>query len=174
VHILKGARWLILATCLLIVFSDKSFAEDSSYSSMGSSDDIRILVERAHIQQISMSPQWLALLYYEKKGDGYQSSISDPKFFLTDGGRHSPEKELDAMLRGIRVADNNAGGLLFCRFPARARFLQKELGFKEAGDYEICPWYDIGRGIENSSEVKLVFPAPQPRGPGAIHFIKCI
>lgn len=165
---LKEARWLVLAGCLLIIFANKSLADNANRSVIQSPETIGLLVDSLSQSRIAFSSQWLALLQYEKDGKGYQSLISDPAFFLTGGGRHNPEAELDAMLRGVLLSDNASGDHMSCRFPARARYLRKELGLKENNNYEMCPWYDISRGIENSTEVKLVFPAPQPRGAGAM------
>jgi hypothetical protein len=99
------------------------------------------------IEDLAYHPRWLAMLHY----DAQKSLISDHSFFLAENGNTNPVSELLATIQ--RMRENN---MLACRFPARARFLERSLG----RDYDFlsateCP--DFQEFLENVAVKKIYF-----------------
>ena len=74
-----------------------------------------------HAGQLSLSGQrtWQVLLHYRPKGEGRESVIDDPRFFLAPTGKTDPGAELAATIRGIFAPAESGDEHPRCRFPAR-------------------------------------------------------
>ncbi len=71
-------------------------------------------------------PHWLKLLHYRKQiTGGYLSEADGKEFFLSSGGKSSPRDELAALLKALHVRETDEFQDVFCRFPARIRWLRK-------------------------------------------------
>ncbi|WP_188434456.1 Lnb N-terminal periplasmic domain-containing protein [Halopseudomonas salina] len=109
---------LRLFGCLLLISSQNAFCDEQPDA----------------LQELSSHPVWLNLLHYEKAGllqPRLQSAISSPEFFLAADGHQNPLAELQATLAALQqsvATDDAAGSHAVCRFPARALWLQSQLG----------------------------------------------
>lgn len=114
-----------------------------------------------------LDPAWLTLVHYQEDtfGSGFTSQADDPNFFLSDQGKHAPEKELEATLSAIQKSgsgDNHAQ----CRFPARTAWLKARL------DISLprvdCPAYETWTETLNTETVTLVFAASYLNSPSSM------
>ena len=102
-------------------------------------------------QNLAQHKSWRRLLYFldDKKGlfskASKQSSIDDPKFFLSANGQQDSAAELDATLIALAkqmtspnnvVAKNDA---VICRFPARVNWLAESLNIDKSSLQADCP-----------------------------------
>lgn len=82
------------------------------------------------------SPQWLALVHYQKGITGYKGTIGSANFYLSHEGRTDPQKELNATVALFNSDDDKTK----CMFPARYLRL-KQNGLINA-DFPICEEYE--------------------------------
>ncbi len=105
----------------------------------------------------SRDPQWLKLLHYQKQWPGAYVSQADGKdFFLSPGGRNSPEEELAALILSLEQQDHEEDRNSFCRFPARVRWLRKT-GFALPPQKTKCHRLDEFRKQVSARSVYIVF-----------------
>jgi len=112
-------RAILLAVLFLI--SPRLFAADYQAE----------LLSSAHTYALAQLPAWQALLHYHPRlvRPGFESFVDDPKFFLAVDGKTNPAAELDATLRAFFAGADAQSEHAQCRFIARYRWLQRELGF---------------------------------------------
>lgn len=73
-------------------------------------------------------PQWLRLLHSNESLFGYESEADGANFFLHSAGKHSPELELEALIRELDSDHPDETKNAHCRFPARVRWLSQRTG----------------------------------------------
>ena len=82
------------------------------------------------------SPQWLALVHYQKGITGYKGTIGSDNFYVSHEGRTNPQKELDATIALFNSGDDKTK----CMFPARY------LRLKQSGlintNFPVCDEYE--------------------------------
>eukprot|EP01047_Picozoa_sp_COSAG01_P000481 COSAG01_NODE_9_length_43729_cov_66.133463_18_plen_559_part_00 len=69
----------------------------------------------------AQSQAWLDLLYYEPKGDGYESIADGQDFFITKYGKTSPKAEYEAALKLSKEQDEDFRKI----FPLRYKYLSQ-------------------------------------------------
>lgn len=108
---------------------------------------------------LAANPQWLALLHMQKNllGGGYHSEVDDPDFFLS-AQDNDAEAELLATITALQQ-QNMGPDSAWCRFPARAKFLQKHIALQEPINLE-CPELEYWRGRFPVDEIVLIYPDP--------------
>lgn len=109
--------FFIFIFCFFITFSADAF----------SFNELKI---KAQEKDLANHLQWKALLHYKKSFWGVKSQADGEEFFLAKDGKTNPQSELEAYLNSLFV-EKYVGGVdwhPYCRFPARARFLEHELG----------------------------------------------
>lgn len=97
------------------------------------------------------SPQWLALVHYQKEITGYKGTIGSDNFYLSHEGRTDPQKELNATVALFNSDDDKTK----CMFPARYLRL-KQNGLINA-DFPICEEYAQFKKDLRPSGVTLLF-----------------
>lgn len=97
------------------------------------------------------SPQWLALVHYQKEITGYKGTIGSANFYLSHEGRTDPQKELNATVALFNSDDDKTK----CMFPARYLRL-KQNGLINA-DFPICEEYAQFKKDLRPSGVTLLF-----------------
>lgn len=124
----------------------------------------------AQLEQLAEDPRWLKLLQYEDRGwrGGWQSAIVDDDFFLAPHDNRTPLTELVATLDGLPGPlgpDPNSHTL--CRYPARAIWLDEQLGLGLPDPFAVCPelaeWSQDG-SVEG---VSVLFVAGYFSNPGS-------
>ncbi len=92
--------------------------------------DIRARAERLHLAD---SAYWHRLMVYQKKGKGFESAVTQPRFFLAADGRHNPKAELNATLEGLFAGNTiKPDDATACLFPVRRDWLLEQLGLKDS------------------------------------------
>jgi hypothetical protein len=103
------------------------------------------------VRQYAGSPEWLALVHYQKSFGSYKGTIGSENFYLSPCGRHDPLKELDATIALFQSNDRQTQ----CRFPARYKRL-KAAGLIDAS-FPICEEYEQFQKDLRPSGVTLLF-----------------
>lgn len=122
---------------------------------------VETLVARANAKRLAEDPTWLRLGHYRKGWFGGQKSEVDGEpFFLAEDGKSNPRAELAATLRGFYGPTPNDTALEhpFCRFPARFRWLERELGLDRARlPVRSCPRFEEFMRALKPKALTLVF-----------------
>ncbi len=158
--LLKRAAWLLFFS--LTIFPAACRAGDNPYPEN--------LIKEAKIRRLSEKREWHSLIHYRPSIIyGYESIIDDPRFFLSEAGKHDPEKEIEATLRAFFRTDIKDGLHPRCRFPARLSWLKKELGTDGAFlPQEDCKEFrEYFEAISPESAV-LVFPVAHMNSPASM------
>lgn len=120
------------------------------------------LIAQAHTQKLSESRYWHLLMHAPQK----ESEIDDPAFFLSQEGKHNLSLELESTIRHLNEDTNRTNGSIYCRFPARRVWLEKELNVTfEAG---VCSDYDALVAKMDPQKVTLVFPSAHINSPASM------
>lgn len=97
------------------------------------------------------SPQWLALVHYQKGITGYKGTIGSDNFYVSHEGRTNPQKELDATIALFNSGDDKTK----CMFPARY------LRLKQSGlintNFPVCDEYEQFKKDLRPSGATLLF-----------------
>ncbi len=116
---------------LLLFFSASAVADELPSAHAA---DIAKMLELANHAQLSQRPEWRKINLYQSTMGGITSHVDDPTYFLAPNGKHDPQAELEADIRGAfddSMAKTSRQPNV-CRFIARYQFLSrsmKELGF---------------------------------------------
>lgn len=119
------------------------------------------LLRRAHAARLAERTEWRRLGHWRRTLTGFLESEADgPNFFLSPHGKTSPGSELDATLRGFFAALPDGAPETaqhpICQFPARYRWLDKELRFDPARlPRPPCPRYE--KFLEETAADRLTF-----------------
>lgn len=97
------------------------------------------------------SPQWLALVHYQKGIFGYKGTIASDNFYVSSEGRTDPKKELEATIALFNSADDKTK----CMFPARYIKL-KQNGLLDS-DFPVCDEYNQFKQDLRPSGVTFLF-----------------
>lgn len=120
------------------------------------------LIAQAHSKNISDSRYWHLLLHAPKE----ESEIDDDAFFLSPVGKQNLSFELDATIRHLNEDTNRSNESVFCRFPARRAWLEKELN-TSFGEGE-CSEYNALVAKMDPQKVTLVFPSAHINSPASM------
>ena len=151
---------------LLVFVQFLTFCGDSA-----GADDFHLeqLLKRAVERQLHRERTWEVLLHYRPRGEGRESLVDDPRFFLAPNGKTDPEAELEATLRGLFAAEPDGDGHPRCRFPARTAWLAEELSISaDRFPPMACPQLDEAMAAVDPQSVVLVFPSAHPNGPASM------
>ncbi len=125
---------------------------------------------RAKEMDLANSPYWYRLMYYRQAGKKIESTVMQPRFFLTKTGQTDPAAEFDALLTGLftpnQLQPNESAA---CLFPVRRDWLVEQLQIKD-GDLPLTPcpaltqWLD---GIQ-PRHATLVFSSDYMNSPSSM------
>lgn len=120
------------------------------------------LPEDIDLAQLANSEPWLALSHYRQLSNGrWQSEITSDAFFISEAGRVSPLAELGAFLEGLSSDFDTT----FCRFPARASWLQAQLNLNY---YANCEEFENWKREIGSTELSIVNASPFMSSPASM------
>lgn len=124
----------------------------------------------ADLERIAQDPTWLKLVHFKDRLSGSGGSdILTLDFFLAADGAHNPRAELAATIEGLLApGDAKPDDTVRCRFPARARWLSKQLGWPQP-DPAPCPAYDTWRGAEPITGASLIFASGYLKNPASYY-----
>ena len=113
-------------------------------------------------------PEWQALLHINRGATLHsrgQSYVDDAAFFLAANGADDVRAELEASIAVLQPSASEAR----CRFPARYRFLARELKWPDASTgLAHCVEYLAWRAEIPSARAVLVFPASYLNSPSSM------
>ena len=138
--------FFILVVGLLLTFSAKALTLEE-------------VLAKAHEKNLSSTLQWKALLHYKQSLWGLKSQADGLEFFLAKDGKTNPQAELDAYLISLfnEKVEGGSDWHPYCRFPARARFFEKELGTSLNFFKLNCSKFDEFEKKLSAQAVSLVF-----------------
>ncbi len=111
-------------------------------------------------KQLSQDAYWLKLLHFR---DGI-SEIDAPQFFLSPKGKTDPKAELEATIDAL-YHDKS----VFCRFPARVRWLFAHVPKLEADvAYKPCKALETLKASYKTSKAVLIFPTAHINSPASM------
>ncbi len=131
--------------------------------------DVAGLQQRAVQLKLYEQRYWQVLLHYRKRGDGWESQIDDPGFFLAANGKTSPRDELVATVAALFGQPMAGEESPRCRYVARQAWLRKALELPVlAADAMKCP--DFERTLQRVAPqaATLVFPGSYPNSPASM------
>lgn len=110
------------------------------------------------------SSEWLNLLYFEKKHDGFKSLVTTRAFFVSDVGDHDPLTELKAtitLLGQPQTTNMNPQ----CAYPARYEILRRHFKLQEPVD---CPQLDTWIASYQPKGLELVYTSQFIANPASV------
>jgi hypothetical protein len=132
------------------------------------------LLRRAHRTKLADRVEWRRLGHWHSTLTGFLESEADgPNFFLSPHGKTNPGAELDATLRGFfATLPGNAPEATqhpICQFPARYRWLDRELGFDPARlPKPACPRYEKFLRDTDADRLTFVFSSYYMNNPASV------
>lgn len=124
------------------------------------------LIGKACQLKLSKQRYWNLLLHYEFSGDGIESTIDDPAFFISQNGKTDPEAELITTLSKFFTNTTEDNKHIRCRFVARFAWLKEQLQIDESRlPSVICSDFDQTIASKNFKSVALIFPVAYLNSP---------
>ena len=119
-------------------------------------------------KNLASSRVWRILLHYKDLANGPESLIDDPAFFLARDGKRNPGGELTVTLREFFREDINGDDHPICRFPARFRWLDGELGLTGSVPQVSCPMLEKTMENVNPKAVTMIFASAHINSPASM------
>jgi len=120
---------------------------------------------------LSEQSQWRAFIHYKPTfAKGWVSQVDSHQFFLSNEGKQSPERELNATLAAFFSTSAKAPLRLsaYCRFVARRIWLSEQLPeFDDLIPAQPCPEFDQYRNYLDAEVLTLIFPSAHPNSPSS-------
>lgn len=122
------------------------------------------------LAQLAQSPEWLRLLHYKHSMfSGWRSEVDGAGYFLSPQGQKNPLAELQASLAVLQKAEGEFGPLKqnpLCAFPARKRFLEKNLGLKFP-EVRCVKWQEFLERLDPAG-ISLVYATAYANNPASM------
>lgn len=109
--------------------------------------------------------QWQRLLIYRDTLTGVESEADDSSFFVHPEGKYEPKKELEALIASLQIENPDPKKNIYCRFPARIRWLRKYMTVPESK--VVCEDYIKFRDRLAAKSISVVFSSYYPNNPGS-------
>jgi hypothetical protein len=118
---------------------------------------------------LAQDRHWQNLLHYRPAWFGSHSLIDDPKFFFAENGKKDPGAELTATLKAfLQPVDGDVDQHPRCRFPARYRWLDQQLGFAENLEPITCTAFEKIKAEIQPQTAELIFPGSNFNNPASM------
>jgi hypothetical protein len=109
--------------------------------------------------------QWQRLLLYRATLLGYESEADHDSYFSSPRGKFSPSEELKAFLESVDDQSPDPRQNVFCRFPARLRWLKK---FRNLPKPKVeCEDYQKYLDLLRAKSISVVFSSYYLNNPGS-------
>lgn len=157
------ARWApaVVALLALVLVSG---------SARGDAGALASALARAREHRIAETHEWRRLTHYRPGfWDGDLSELDGMSFFLGRDGRHRPDEELEATLRGFFAPQvpGREDEHVLCRFPARHLLLARWLPEVAALPPARCPKLARYLAAVDATSVSLVYASNYLANPGS-------
>lgn len=127
------------------------------------------LISAAEGKKLFSDPYWDILVHYQPDGDGKESLVDDPAFFLSPHGKTDPTAELRATIEGLFSDPASGDEHPQCRFVARAAWLKEQLEIDEQRlPAARCAKYEEAMANITMRSATLAFPAAHGNGPASM------
>lgn len=131
------------------------------------------LVREARAADLAGQDDWHRLLHYKNTllHSGVHGQVDDPAFYHAPSGKTDPQAELEATLAAFFVADEESEAYqpAQCRFRARYRWLNEQLGFDPARlPTAPCHRYRAWRQALDVQAVTLIFASAYLNSPASM------
>ena len=151
----------ILVLLSALTFAFPVLAKDSPY--------LTFLLESARQKELYKDRYWHTLLHYKKGPFGLRSLIDDPKFFLSEEGKHNPEAELEAMIRTFFQEVEDESKHPVCKFIARYAWLKEKLNLNPSRlSIPECSRFETLMNDIQPQSVSLIFPTAYMNSPASM------
>jgi hypothetical protein len=108
---------------------------------------------------------WHKLLHYHTRISGkVESEVDSKNFFVSDEGKFSPQKELDAL---IGMLNSEKAQATVCKFPLRYKWLKQNVPNSWKFTTESCEIYNSFVGKLDAKNLSLVFSSFYINNPGS-------
>jgi hypothetical protein len=127
------------------------------------------LIGEARRLNLSNQRYWDLLLHYRPVSDGRESTVDDPRFFLSKAGKTDPEGEIEATLTGFFATPVEEKEHVRCRFVARYAWLKEQLQIDESRlPKVVCSDFERTLSNINPRSVALIFPVAYLNSPASM------
>lgn len=158
-----ACRVLFLAIPLLLITPSSSTSADYD------AEYLNRLIGDARRLELSGQHYWDLLMHYRPAGDGRESMVDDPRFFLSKKGKTDPEAELEATLAGFFEEPVEGKEHVRCRFIARYTWLKEQLRIDESRLPAVaCSDFERTLSAINPRAVVLIFPVGYINSPASL------
>ncbi|MBT8140256.1 MAG: DUF4105 domain-containing protein [Gammaproteobacteria bacterium] len=161
------------ALILLLIFSARSWpllaeapvAIENQNAAAGLNDTLQ-----PDFEALAANRQWLHLLHYHDTGlpDRPQSQVDTTAFFLSPVGKRNPIAELQATYYGLLADKSRSDGSVYCRYPARVKWLSQHLPVIAALDGR-CNAQAGWLAQIDAEKLTVVFPAAYLNSPSSMY-----
>ena len=129
------------------------------------------LLSQAKNANLAENEMWYKLLHYKKSNSRYESEVVSKDFFFSSTGRTDPQSELTATLTAMLRPPSDINTHAQCRFPARYKWLKKELSLSDetAIGTEMCPDYVKWTLDEKIDGISLIFASGHLSNPASFY-----
>ncbi|MDA0902502.1 MAG: DUF4105 domain-containing protein, partial [Proteobacteria bacterium] len=167
----------MLRTALIIIFCLALLTVKPACATMDLSYQ-KQLINQAQQMDLAHDKQWLNMVYYEKNrfGAGYESLFDSDNFFLAKGGKHDPQKELEATIISFFSDEELPFENVFkkrqtaqCAFKGRYEWLKKKLAFNQSKLRELpCADFETWYQKIDPHSATLIFAASYLNNPASM------
>ncbi|MDP2804902.1 MAG: DUF4105 domain-containing protein [Gallionellaceae bacterium] len=160
---------IFLSLLLVITTTLSAFAENYSPQQNADVEKMLVLAKQAQLVQ---QPEWRKINLYHSTLAGLTSRVDDPTYFLALNGRHDPQAELEATIRGAfdySMAKTSRQPNV-CRWVARYQFLSrsmKALGFDYAP--QACEGFERWKSGIATHRATLIFASVYLNSPASMY-----
>lgn len=132
-------------------------------------DYIPSLINLAIERELSQKSKWHKLLHYKKNTKNVKSEIISPDFFLDENGRVNSQAELIATIKYLFDTNNDQQNI--CRFPARFKWLKKELNIDDLAHFSFdnCKEYNEWTKNGDIKSISIVFASGHLSNPASFY-----
>lgn len=127
--------------------------------------NLALFAEPTPADSLSNNLQWLKLVHYKSSAwGGLESEVDGPSFFNCPTGKSDPKCEFEATRKKFEEYDTNS----VCLFPARFRWLAKNLHYKKVEErLAQCTEYQDFKKQIGARSVSLVFSSHYLNNPSS-------
>jgi hypothetical protein len=127
------------------------------------------LLESARQKELHKDRYWHTLLHYKRGPFGIRSLVDDPKFFLAKEGKHNPEAELEATIKGFFQKVDDEAKHPACRFIARYAWIKEKLNLDASRrPVRQCSHFEAIMNRIKPEAATLIFPTSHMNSPASM------
>ncbi|XDD54827.1 DUF4105 domain-containing protein [Leptospira sp. WS4.C2] len=130
------------------------------------------LINEVKEKHLAEETHWYRLLRFKKTRWGnWESEVDNKRYFLSEDGKHNPDKELIATLHSFFTEEPIPEGLQHpqCAYPERYNWLKDKLKFDQTRLTEVqCERFDAWKEALNPDSLSVVFSSYYMQAPASM------